>query len=339
MTFGRGTITLSAHVAAMAPATSIGASTPVGLEGGDLDRKIINDAAAYAESIAKLRGRSVDFAREAVREGRSVAADEALEIGAVDLVAASLGEVLEKVHGREVGVAGGERTMTIETREATTEAYELNLFRRIQQLLANPNLAFLFMSLGTLAIIYEIASPGIGAGGILGAIFIVLGLFGLSVLPVDAAGLVLFLVAAALFVAELFAPGIGIAAVGGAIALLLSGIFLFREAPGLGVSMGVLLPVSGVVAAGVVVAGRLVVKSQKSRSVLTGEQQYVGKVVTVGRSDGKRSQAFLDGAWWNVRSEATELSTGDEVRVVGYEGLDFLVERVEHGESAGANGE
>ena len=100
-------ITLSAHIAAMAPATAIGASTPVDLEGGDVERKIINDAAAYAESIAKLRGRNVDFAREAVREGRSAGADEALEIGVVDLVAGSLGELLEKIHGREVSVAGG----------------------------------------------------------------------------------------------------------------------------------------------------------------------------------------------------------------------------------------
>ena len=103
--------------------------------------------------------------------------------------------------------------------------------------------------------------------------------------------------------------------------------------------MAVLLPVTGVVAGGVVVAGRLVVRSQKARSAMTGEQQYVGRVVTVGRADGKRGQAFLDGAWWNVRSEGTELSKGDEVRVVGNEGLDFLVERVEPGKSAGANGE
>lgn len=331
-------ITLSAHIAAMAPATAIGASTPVDLEGGDVERKIINDAAAYAESIAKLRGRNVDFAKEAVREGRSAGADEALEIGAVDLVAGSLGELLEKIHGREVSVAGGSRMVTIETREATTEAYELDLFRRIQQLLADPNLAFLFISLGTLAIIYELASPGIGAGGILGAIFLVLGFFGLSVLPVDVAGLLLFLVAGALFAAELFAPGVGIAAAGGAIALLLGGVFLFREAPDLRVSMTVLLPVTAVVAAGVVAAGRLVVRSQAGPSAMTGERQYLGRVLTVGRSHGNRGQVHMDGAWWNVRSDATELNEGDEVRVVGNEGLELLVERIELGGSADADG-
>ncbi len=318
-------ITSAAHIAAMAPATAIGASTPVDLEGGDLDRKIINDAAAYAESIARLRGRNVEFAREMVREGRSVPADEALELGAIDLVSGSLPEVLESVHGREVKVAPNDRPVTLQTRDAATEPFEMQLFRRIQQLFADPNLAFLFLSLGTLAIIYELSAPGVGAGGILGAILIVLALFSLSVLPVNVAGLLLLLVAAALFAAELFAPGVGIAAAGGAIALLLSGIFLFRDTPALRVSLGLIIPVTLVVAAGTVLAGRLVVRTQRQRSTITGEEQYVGRVVTVNRSSGQRGQALVDGAWWNVRTDGTELEVGDRVQVIGYEGLELLV--------------
>jgi membrane-bound serine protease (ClpP class) len=324
-------VAYAAHVAVMAPATAIGASTPVDLEGGDLDRKIVNDAAAYAESIARLRGRSVEFAEEMVREGRSVAAGEALEIGAVDLLAGSLPELLNQVDGREVTVGPGDRKVTLETAEAAVEPFELELFRRIQQLLADPNLAFLFMSLGMLAIVYELASPGIGAGGILGAILLVLALFSLSVLPVNVAGILLLLVAAALFAAELFAPGVGIAAAGGAVALLLSGVFLFKEAPGIRVSLAVMLPVTVVVGVGVVLAGRLVVSSQRERSAITGEQQYVGRILTVARSTGERGQAMLDGAWWNVRSEGAELKAGDRVQVLGYEGLDLLVGPVEPG--------
>lgn len=324
-------IAYAAHVAAMAPATAIGASTPVDLEGGDLDRKIINDAAAYAESIARLRGRNVEFAEQMVREGRSIAAAEALEIGAVDLVSGSLPELLNQVDGREVTVGPGDRKVALETAEVAVEPFELELFRRIQQLLADPNLAFLFMSLGMLAIVYELASPGIGAGGILGAILLVLALFSLSVLPVNVAGILLLLVAAGLFAAELFAPGVGIAAAGGAVALLLSGVFLFEEAPGIRVSLGVMLPVTVVVGAGVVLAGRLVVSSQRERSTITGEQQYIGRILTVGRSSGNRGQALVDGAWWNVRSEA-ELNAGDRVQVTGYEGLDLLVGPVEKGE-------
>lgn len=325
-------ITSAAHVAAMAPATAIGAATPVDLEGGDVERKVINDAAAYAESIARLRERNVEFAGEMVRRGRSVPADEALELGAVDLVAGSLPQVLDQVDGREVTVSPDDRTVTLQTRGAGTEPYEMQLFKRIQQLLADPNLAFLFMSLGTLAIVYELASPGVGAGGAVGAILIVLALFSLSVLPVNVAGLLLLLVAAALFAAELFAPGVGIAAVGGAVALLLSGVFLFRDSTGLSVSLGVIFPVTAVVAVGVVFAGRLVVRSQRERSKITGEQQYVGRVLTVSRSSGSRGQALVDGAWWNIRSDGAELKVGEQVRVSGNEGLDLVVGPVEPAE-------
>ncbi|CAN5899538.1 nodulation protein NfeD [soil metagenome] len=325
-------ITLSAHVAAMAPATAIGAATPVDLEGGDVGRKVINDAAAYAESIAGLRERNVEFAGQMVRRGTSVPASEALELGAVDLVAGSLSEVLDEVDGREVTVSPDDRKVTLQTRGAGIEPYEMKLFKRIQQLLADPNLAFLFMSLGTLAIVYELASPGIGAGGAVGAILLVLALFSLSVLPVNIAGLLLLLVAAALFAAELFAPGVGIAAAGGAVALLLSGVFLFKDATGLSVSLGVIFPVTVVVGVGVVLAGRLVVSSQKEASKITSEQQYVGKVVTVSRSSGSRGQALVDGAWWNIRSEGAELKVGEQVRVSGYDGLDLLVTPVEAAE-------
>lgn len=320
-------ITFSAHVAAMAPGTAIGAATPVNLESGEVERKVINDAAAFAESIAKLRGRNVDFARDTVRLGKSVPADEAAEIRAVDLIARSLPELLDSVHGREVNEVGGnDRRVTLQTKGVTVVPFELGLFQRIQALLADPNLAFLLLSLGTLGVIYELMSPGVGAGGAVGVISIVLALFGLSVLPVNAVGLVLLGVAVALFIAELFAPGIGIAAAGGTVALLLAGIFLFRDVSGIRVSLTVILPVVVVMGAAVVVAGRLVVRSHRGHVPITGEDQYVGKILTTRRVDGKRGQAQVDGAWWNVISSGAKLNDGDQVRVVGYEGLDLLVE-------------
>ncbi len=320
-------ITFSAHVAAMAPGTAIGAATPVNLEGGqDVQRKVVNDAAAFAESIARLRGRNVEFARATVTEGRSVPAAEAAEVRAVDLVARSLPELLESVDGREVQVGADERRVTLQTRGAATVPFELGLFRRIQNTLADPNVAFLLLSLGTLGIVYELMSPGIGAGGAVGVISIVLALFGLAVLPVNAVGLLLLGVAAALFIAELFAPGVGIAAAAGAVALLLAGVFLFREVPGIRVSLAVILPVVVVVTAAVVVAGRLVVRTHRRHPPLTGEDQYVGEVLTTRRANGNRGQAFVGGAWWNVRAREGELKDGDQVRVIGYEGLDLVVE-------------
>ncbi len=319
-------ITFAAHVAVMAPGTAIGASTPVDLEGGDVERKVVNDAAAFAESLARLRGRNVEFAVDTVREGRSAAADEALEIGAVDLVARSLPELLDELDGRAVQLSADGDRAVLRTADARVDDFDMGLFRRIQQVLANPNLAFLFLSLGTLGIIYEIASPGVGAGGVLGVVLILLALFSLAVLPVNAVGLLLLVVAAALFLAELFAPGVGIAAAGGAVALLLSGVFLFREVPGLEVSLAVVAPVAAVVGGAVILAGRLVVRSRRVGSTTTGPGLYRGRVATVRRQSGGRGQAFVEGAWWNVRAPGVSLTEGDEVRVVDVDGLDLVVE-------------
>ncbi|HVM34092.1 MAG TPA: nodulation protein NfeD [Actinomycetota bacterium] len=321
-------ITLSAHVVAMAPGTAIGASTPVDLEGGDVERKVVNDAAAFAESLARLRDRNVQFAVDTVREGRSASAVEAVEIGAVDLLSPSLPELLGTIDGRELIVA--DEPVVLRTAEAAVEEFEMSLLRRIQQVLADPNLAFLFMSLGTLGIMYEIASPGIGVGGILGAILVLLGLFSVSVLPVNAVGLLLLALAAGLFLAELFAPGVGVAAAGGTIALVLSGVFLFRDTPGFGVSLAVVTPVAVVVGGAVVLAGRLAVRSRGSVSTTTGPGLFTDRLVTVRHSEGTRGQTFVEGAWWNLRSSGRELVEGDEVRVVGVEGLDLVVEPPAH---------
>jgi membrane-bound serine protease (ClpP class) len=317
-------ITFAAHVAAMAPGTAIGASTPVDLEGGDVERKIINDAAAFAVSIAEVRGRDVEFAEDTVRLGRSVPANEAVAIGAVDLVSPSLTNLLEQVDGMQVTLGTDGRAVTLTTAGATVVEDDLGLLRRIQQVLADPNLAYLFLSIGTLGLIYELASPGVGAGGAVGIVMILLALFGLSVLPVDTVGLLLLAVAAALFVTEVFAPGIGVAAAGGALALVLSGVFLFRDTPGLHVSAWVIAPVSVVVGVAVVFAGRLALQSRGVPSTTTGSGQLMGQVVIVRRADGPRGLALVDGAWWSVRS-AVPLEPGDHVQVVDVDGLDLVV--------------
>ena len=319
-------ITFAAHVATMAPGTAIGASTPVDLEGGDVERKVVNDAAAFAESIARLRGRDVEFAVDTVREGRSASADEAVEIGAVDLVARSVPELLAAIDGREVELSGDGHRVVLRTAGADIDEYDMSLFRRIQQVLADPNIAFLLLSLGTLGIVYELASPGIGAGGVIGVILILLALFSLSVLPVNAVGLLLLALAAALFIAELFAPGVGVAAGGGTAALMLSGVFLFRDTPGLDVSLAVVTPVAAVVGGAVIVAGRLVVRSRRTPSTTTGPGLFRGRVVTVRRAEGSRGQTFIEGAWWNVRSSGPSLADGDTARVIDVDGLDLVVE-------------
>jgi membrane-bound serine protease (ClpP class) len=315
----------------MAPGTSIGAATPIaGDTGDDLERKVVNEAAAYAGSLAALRGRNSDFAADMVSEGRSASTQEALGLGAIDLVARSQEDLLRQLDGRTVRVGDPEREVELRTMGAPVEEHEMGFLRSIQQRLADPNLAFLFLSLGTLALIYELASPGIGAGAVVGGIFLVLALFGLAVLDVNLAGLALFVLAMGLFVAEVFAPGLGVAAVGGTLALVLSGVFLVDDAPGLELSLAVLLPSAAVVGVGVIVAGRLAVRARRAPSTTTGEGLLVGRHGTVRPIIAGRPQVHLEGAWWNVRTpDGRALAAGQRVKVIDLDGLDLIVESVE----------
>ncbi len=316
-------ITFAAHVAAMAPGTTIGAATPVDLQGGEISDKVINDAAAFAEAVAAQRGRNTEFAVDTVREGRAVPADEAVRLEAVDLVATDRAGLLEALDGRRVEVASG-TTVTLQTAGAATVEHGLSWTRALLGWLADPNLAFLFLSIGTLAVIYELASPGMGLGGVIGAVLLVLGFVSLSVLPVNLAGLLLLALAAALFIAELFVPGIGVFAGGGTIALLLAGLLLFEG--GVAVSMPVLWPVALVVGGGAVLAGRLAWRARRAPSV-TGAEGLVGRHAVVrdltGDGDGT---LHLDGAWWRARRHDGPLVPGQEVRVVRLDGLDLIVE-------------
>jgi len=319
-------ITFASHVAAMAPGTAIGAATPVSGQGGDdLDDKIVNDAVAYAEALAELRDRDAEFVTDAVREGRSASASEALELGAVDIVAESDVELLDAIDGRTVTIAENRR-VALSTAGAAIEEHELGLLRSIQQRLADPNIAFLLLSIGTLGLIYELASPGLGVGGAIGLTFVLLALFGLAVLPVNIVGVLFLGLAAALFVAEVAAPGIGLAAAGGMVALVLSGVFLVDDAPGLELGLGVALPTAIVVSGFVMVAGRIALRSRTAPSTTTGRGLLVGWRGPVRRTRGE-PQVFAQGAWWSVRARdpGTTLDDGAAVEVVDVDGLRLVV--------------
>ncbi|MGH2760763.1 MAG: NfeD family protein [Actinomycetota bacterium] len=322
-------ITLAAHVAAMAPGTNIGAATPVSLEGGEVGDKVINNATAYVVEIATVRGRDTDFARDIVQKGRSEPASRAVRIGAVDLLASDRGELFDALDGREVPLdVDGDETVTLRLKDAAVTEHEMGWVRSVRQRLADPNLAFLFMSLGTLAIVYELASPGIGFGGIVGVILLVLGFFALAVLPVNVAGVVLLLLAAGLFIAELFVPGVGVLAAGGAISLALSGIFLVRGSPR--VDLIVILPTVVGMTAGVVVAGRLAWRARRAQPTW-GAESLRGRTTTVRRAEGSTGQVLIEGAWWTVRSDEP-LEVGAEVLVKDVQGLELMVESAERGQ-------
>jgi membrane-bound serine protease (ClpP class) len=317
-------IVMSAHVAAMAPATTIGAATPVDLQTGEEGSdKVINDSAAFAVSVAEQRGRSVEFAEAAVREGRSITAREAEESNVVDLLAGDVGELLAAIDGLEVEVRGAETT--IRTAGVVPETFEMSTLGRILSHLADPNIAVLFLSLGTLAIIYEAANPGLGFAGMAGIILLLIGFFALSVLPVQVTGVALLILAAALFIGELFVPGVGVLAAGGTIALLLSGVFLFEG--DLEVSPPVLWPTALLMGLFTAFAGRAAVRA-RLRPSTTGADILLGRPVTVQGDPEKGWSAFLEGSWWTIRPSSGELQEGDRAEVVGRDGLELLVDPI-----------
>jgi membrane-bound serine protease (ClpP class) len=194
---------MSAHVAVMAPGTHVGAGTPVTGEGEEASDKVVNDAVAFAVSIAEQRGRSTEFARDMVREGAAVSDREAVRSDVVDLRAPSREALLTELDGRRVvvGPQGAEHEVVLHTAGARVVEHDLGFFGEVRQLLASPELAFLFLSIGTLAVIYELASPGMGFAGVIGVVLLVLGFVALSVLPFQIGGLLLLLLAGALFAA------------------------------------------------------------------------------------------------------------------------------------------
>lgn len=314
----------SSHVLAMSPGTTIGAATPVDLEGGEVADKAVEDAAAFARAVAEERGRNLDIAAEAVTEGRALSSTEAVEAGAADLLA-DRSELLDAIDGMEVTLGDG-TTTRLETAGATVDEADMSWLRSILQFLADPNLAFIFMSIGTLGLIYELATPGIGAAGGLGAALILLALVSLSVLPVDVAGLVFLLLAAILFVAELFAPGVGIAAALGSVSLVLAGIFAFSDDnPGLSISLTAILPTSIVAGLAVVVAGRLALRA-RSEPPASGPSGFIGHEIEVATGSGGVGQAQIGGSWWTLRGK--DLEPGERVRVVSVDGIELKVEKV-----------
>ncbi|HEV2952018.1 MAG TPA: NfeD family protein, partial [Actinomycetota bacterium] len=253
---------------------------------------------------------------------KSIAANEALEIGVIDLIAGDRPELLTELDGRDVELTP-DRTVTLRTAGVEVVEIELGFARSVLQWLADPNIAFLFISIGTLAIIYELANPGIGAGGITGVILLLLAFTALSVLPVNAAGAILLVLAGVLFVAELFVPGIGVFAAGGTVALILGGLFLFRGP--IGVDPAALLPVAVLVGAGALALGRVAWRTRRLVGV-SGTEAILGARGVVKKIDGNDVQVFVQGSWWGARARSGPLRPGQEIRVTEMDGLRLIVE-------------
>jgi membrane-bound serine protease (ClpP class) len=324
-------ITMAAHVAAMAPATNIGAAHPVALGGGadkESLKKIENDAAAFIRTVALERGRNAEWAEKAVRQSVAITEREAVRLNVVDLVAESIPDLLQKIEGRSVRTAKGK--ITLQTRAATVKPIEIGFRDRVLNIITDPNVAYILMMVGMIGVIAELYNPGAIFPGVIGGISLILAFFAFQSLPLNYAGLLLILLGIGLMVAEIKIVSHGVLGVGGVIALLLGSLMLF-EAPEVGfrVSWWVLLPTVGatagtfliVIAAGVRALGR---------PQLLGASGLVGQMGVARSRLAPEGQVTVQGEIWRAVADGGPVDEGVPVRVVDVQGLTLRVVKADN---------
>jgi membrane-bound serine protease (ClpP class) len=312
-------ILLAADVAVMAPGTNTGAAHPVGGQGENLPEdvrdKVTNDAAAMVRSLAEQRGRNPETAERAVRESISLTADEALEEELIDFIAKDFSELRELLNGYEVRRPSGD-TEVLEIADSAVVVIEPTFAERLFSVLANPNIAYLLMALGALGLYVEISHPGGILPGVVGVIFLLLGLYSVSVLPVSWAGVALIFVALMLFILEVKVTSYGLLTVGGVISFVLGSLMLFDgPIPAMRVSMGVVFPTAIVVA---FMTGFLLTRVLKAHRMrpMTGQEGLVGEIGRAIGVIGPEGKVAVHGEYWDARSEGMEIADGDRVKIV-----------------------
>ena len=334
-------ITMSAHVAAMAPGTSIGAASPVGIGGAVADstmqQKVENFSVSYIRSIAEKHGRNADWAEQAVRESVALTDREAVEQNVVDLNVATLDSLLVRIDGTIVEVREGNRVLR--TKDAEVQIKEMNWHHRVLNTLSNPNIAYLLMMLGFYGLIYEFINPGAIFPGVVGGMCVIIGLFALQTLPINYAGLLLLLLGLGLFVTELFVASGGLLTLGGAISFTIGSMMLIDSPyPYLRISLYAIIPAVVATGAFVLFAMGYALKAQKRRTT-TGDQGLIGETGYARTAvDSRSGSVFVHGEYWTATSDAP-IEPGTPVRVVRLDGLRLQVESLDSGADAPKQGE
>jgi membrane-bound serine protease (ClpP class) len=321
-------ITMAAHVAAMAPVTNIGAAHPVavgGELGKEMSKKVANDAAAFARSLATERGRNVEWAEKAVRSSVSVTEREAMKLKVVDLIADNLQDLLAKVDGRTVKTVRG--TVTLETRNAEVKRIEVGFRDRFLAVITDPNIAYILMMVGMLGIFFELQNPGVVLPGVIGGISLILAFFAFQSLPINWAGVLLILFGVAQLIAEIKIVSHGVLTIGGVVAMVL-GSFMLYEAPEVGfrVSWTVIIPTVGAMAGLIAWAVSAGVRAMMKPS-MTGPEGMIGRLAVARSALGPDGQVQVDGEIWRAVAEGGAIPAGEKVRVTAVDGLTLTVSR------------
>jgi len=338
-------ILYATHIAAMSPATNLGAATPVQLSppGGTpqppgteatkqppaedaRERKAVNDAVAYIRGLAELRGRNADWAESAVREAASLEADAALEMGVIDLIAESPEQLLARIDGRTVSV--GEKEVTLASEGLPLRSIEPDWRNRLLAVITNPNVAYILLLIGIYGLILEFANPGTIVAGVVGAICLLIALFALQALPINYAGLGLILLGMALMVGEAFVPSFGALGIGGVIAFVIGSIMLMdTDAPGFGIDIALIGGFALFSALLFIFVLGMVLQARR-RPVVSGAEELIGAEGAVVGVGERGARVRLHGELWQARSNHP-LHKGQRIRVTQLDGLTLEVTPVE----------
>ncbi len=338
----------ASQIAAMAPGTNLGAATPVAIGfggGGDgkgeksdgdakapkstMEAKAMHDAAAYIRSLAQLRGRNADWAEKAVRQAESLSADEALKLDVIDVVAADVPDLVKKVDGRTVKVAEG--TRKLELAGATFESASPNWKERLLATVSDPNIALLLMMAGVYGLLFEFMVPGTAVPGVAGSIALLLGLYGLALLPVNYVAIALLLLGLGMMVAEAFLPTFGVIGVGGIVAFVAGVLFLIdAEIPGFTISWGFIVPIVLVNALVLAAIGAYAVRTRRRPSV-AGVEGMVGGQAEALEDFEREGWVRAHGERWRARA-SQPMKQGETARIAGVDGLTLVVRPHHQGE-------
>ncbi|HRV90685.1 MAG TPA: nodulation protein NfeD [Anaerolineae bacterium] len=326
-------ITMAAHINAMAPNTSIGAASPVGGSGEDIDdtmrSKVENMLIADMKGLTDRRGEeAIEWVEKAITEAKAATAQEALEIGIIDFIADDVDDLVEQLDGFTVEVGGDE--VTLDTGDATISFFQQTFLERLLGIITNPSIALLLISMGSLAIVYEIINPGGYMSGIIGVILLLVGFYAIGQLPVNYAGLALILLGIALFVAELFTPTFGALTAGGIAAFIFGGLILFNTS-----EFAYDIPLPSIIGiplgmAAIMAFGFSKVLQSRKLPPTTGQEAMIGATGTVKVPIDPKGSVLVWGERWEaVSQDGQPISAGEQVEVTEMKGFRLKVKKTQ----------
>jgi membrane-bound serine protease (ClpP class) len=328
-------ITMAAHVAVMAPNTAIGAAHPVSIgEEGEqamsktMEEKVVNDSAAYIRSIAEAHGRNIDWAEKAVRESVSATEQEALKLNVIDMIAPDIENLVNQLDGRQVTLLNNQQ-VTLHTRGAAIIDVPMKAIEKFLYTIADPNIAYILLSVATLGIMAEIFNPGLIFPGIVGGISLLMAFYSLGVLPVNYAGILLILLAIGLFIGELLSTSFGIFTAGGVVSLVAGSLMLFKGAsPVFRINPWLIAVVCILITGFLTFIIQRAIKAHRKQAT-TGREELINKTATVRATLNPEGVVFYKGERWTAISESGEIGVGEEVIIKRIDGLTLYVVKKE----------